>query len=143
METEIMEPENNVGGNIKQLRDILGISQNQLAMQSGISANTLRKVESQKTVDDKMLDKIAAGMGVPAELIKRYNHKDTVNYIVSNNTFDAKEQSDVMIGGQNEHNDNRVFNPVEKLTEVYERLLEEQKKNMQGEIDELRRKLGE
>lgn len=139
MEIEAKDTDGKIGKNIKQIREILGMSRTEVALRADMSAGTLAKIEQGMSVDDKILDKIAAAMEVPTELLRNYDHENTVNYIISNNTFEG--EADALIGSKND--DNRIFNPIEKVTELYERLLEEQKKNMQREIDELRKKLGE
>ena len=74
-------------------------------------------MEQSEQVDDEKLEQIASALGVTPEIIKNFNEDAEINLInnICNNQFD--NYSTAMVYQQ-------TLNPIEKVTELYERLLE-------------------
>ena len=99
-----------LGQKIIRIRELIGMKQETLATQLGVSQQTVSRIEQSPTVDDEKLQLIAEILGVTAEGIKAFNEEAIIQNI--NNTF----------------NDNAIqnqLNPLEKVVELYERLLRE------------------
>jgi len=103
------------GRNVKRIREILGIKQDALAMELGLSQQTISQLEQKEAIDKDMLEKIAKALKVSAEAIKNFNEETTVNFISS--TFNHHDNSSVY--------GNYTFNPIEKVIELYERMIKE------------------
>lgn len=107
------------GHNIKRIREILGVKQETLAAQLGLSQQAISALEQKERIDDKILEDVAKILNVPVESIRGFNEEAAVNYI---NTFSDHSKG--------EFNYQCTFNPLEKYVEameenkkLYERLL--------------------
>lgn len=82
------EDEVHLGNNIKHLMRALGITQSELADKLDIPPSHLCNLLHKADIDDAMLQKIAdaIGYGVSVDMIKSYNHDDTISYIFHNYT---------------------------------------------------------
>jgi len=82
-----------LGNNIKHLMKAFQLTQAELAFEMDIPNSHLCNILQQPDINDEMLQKIAGaiGHGVTAELIKNYNHDDTISYIINNNTQNIQE----------------------------------------------------
>lgn len=110
MRTESMATPHH-GRNVKRIREILGIKQEALAMDLGISQQAISALEQKEALDKDMLEKVANALKVPAEAIKNFDEQAVVTNI-SCNFHDFHDNASVF-----------QFNPVEKIVELYERLL--------------------
>ena len=111
------------GRNIKRFREILGIKQEALAFDMGVSQSSISDYESKETLDDKVLEKIAGFLKVPVEAIKNFDEEQAINVISNtiNNNDNATMTNPAIFNYQ------PSFNPVDKLVELYERMLQQQK----------------
>ena len=100
------------GRNVKRIREILGIKQDALAFDLGISQQAISLLEQRETLDKDTLEKVARIMKISPEAIRNFNEEATYNNI-ANNFHD------------NSHLINYQFNPIEKIIELYERLVKE------------------
>lgn len=112
------------GRNIKRFREILGIKQEALAYELDITQASVSKLESKEEIDDPTLQKIAEILKVPAEALKNFDEEQAVS--IFSNTFNTHDQSN----GVNVH-PTFNFNPVDKVMELFERLLESEKEKTQ------------
>lgn len=106
------------GRNVKRIREILGIKQDALALDLGLSQQAISQLEQKESIDKDLLEKIAKALKVTPEAIKSFNEQAVVNNI--NNTF---HDNSLLINYQ--------FNPIEKIVELYERLLQSEKEKME------------
>lgn len=112
------EEKKHIGRKITRIRELRGMKQDTLASKLKITQQAVSKIEQSASVDDEKLEKIAEALGVTADLIKEFR-EDAVfaNYIYDqNNTV------------------NQVyfqFNPVEKIVELYERLLQSEREKIE------------
>lgn len=69
-------------------------------------------MEQAETIEDEVLEKVAAVLGVSAEAIKNYNDEAVLNII--SNTFTSNDTSTL-----NAINYQPSFNPIDKIVELY------------------------
>jgi transcriptional regulator with XRE-family HTH domain len=99
-----------IGRKISRIRELRGMKQETLAAELGISQQAVSKMEQNERVEEEVLEKVAKALGVSSEVIKNFREESIfANYIYEqNNTV------------------NQIyfqFNPIEKVIELYERLL--------------------
>ena len=105
-----------IGRNISRIRELRGMKQEALAIAIGVSQQSVSNIEGSETVDDEKLEKIAEVLGVSAEAIKNYSDE-----VVLNNIQNNYEGSVINDGPTVNHN--CTFNPLDKVVELYERLV--------------------
>lgn len=105
------------GRNIKRLREMLGIKQESLAFDLGVSQATVSDYEQKEALDEKILEKVSQALKVPVEAIKNISDEATINYI---NTF-----NDTAINNGHFSPYNCTFNPLDKVVELYERMIKD------------------
>ena len=108
------------GRNVKRFREMLGIKQEALAFSLGEdwSQKKISQLEQKEIIDEPLLQQIAAVLKIPVEAFQNFDEEAAVNVI--SNTF-----GDHGIGFQ--RNDNCSFNPLDKMVELYERMLQQQR----------------
>jgi len=109
-----------IGRNISRIRELRGMKQEALAIAIGLSQQTVSNIEGSETVDDEKLNVIAEALGVSAEAIKNYSDENVLNII--NNNFTSHDSSTI-----NAINIQPNFNPLDKVVELYERLVQAEK----------------
>jgi transcriptional regulator with XRE-family HTH domain len=110
------------GQNVKRLREILGMKQEVLAQKIEQAQQTISRYEAKEKLEDELLEKIAKEMNIPVEAIKNFTEEGALNII--SNTF--HEGSFV---GNVTHYD-PTFNPIDKLVELYERIINEKEEKI-------------
>ncbi|MBB6330345.1 transcriptional regulator with XRE-family HTH domain [Chryseobacterium sediminis] len=110
------------GRNIKRFREMLGIKQEALAFELGDDWNQKKVslLEQKETVESDILVQVAQILKVPAEAIENFDEEQAVNII--SNTFTSNDTSTL-----NAINVQPTFNPLDKMVELYERMLVQQK----------------
>ena len=119
------------GRNVKRIREMLGIKQDALAFDLGLSQQAISALEQKEALDKDMLEKIAAVLKVPVEAIKNFDEQAAVNFI--SNTFNNNSHDTSTF---NVLNLNPTFNPIDKIIELYERMLKD-KTDMIEKLEEL------
>ena len=109
-----------IGRNISRIRELRGMKQEALATAIGVSQQSVSNIEGSETVDEERLQAIAEVLGVSAEAIKNYSDETVLNVI--NNTFTSHDNSTI-----NAINIQPNFNPLDKVVELYERLVQAEK----------------
>lgn len=104
------------GRNVKRIREILGVKQDVLALELGISQQAISALEQKEKIDEKILDDVAKILKVPVEAIKNFNEEAALNII--NNTFHDNSALNGILY-------NPTFNPIDKVVELYERMIKE------------------
>lgn len=102
------------GRNVRRFREMFGIKQDTLADLLGMSQQTVSRLESQEELDDTTLDKVAKALKIPAEAIRNFNDEAAINIISS--TLSAHDNAAVF-------NLYPTFNPIDKIVELYERVV--------------------
>ena len=123
------------GRNIRRTRIEKNMNQEGLSELVHLSQPAVSKYEKMKVIDDEMLQRFARALNVPFDYLKTLEeYSQTV--VFENNTVNNSEQSagwaNISMGivksdTEDSINDSRVnnFNPIDKITELYERLLKE------------------
>lgn len=120
IDTDMQTKKIHQGRNIKRFREMLGIKQEALAFELGDDWNQkkISLLEQKETVESDILAQVAKILKVPAEAIENFDEEQAVNII--SNTFN--DQSN----GYNYY-PTFTFNPLDKMIELYERMLQQQK----------------
>jgi transcriptional regulator with XRE-family HTH domain len=109
------------GRNIKRLREILDIKQETLAAALNMSQQNISLLEAKDVIDPAVLQDVAKALKVPVEAIKNFNEEATIYNIQHNH------EGSISNGNMNYQCN---FNPLDKVIELYERLLQvEREKN--------------
>jgi transcriptional regulator with XRE-family HTH domain len=123
------------GRNIKRFREMLGIKQETLAQELGDdwTQSKISHLETKETVDPTILDQVAKVLKVPVEAIKNFDEEAAIVNIQNN--YDG---STLNHSANYQYNYQPTFNPVDKVVELYERLLKEK----DAEIETLKKQAG-
>lgn len=119
METKYSKPKRHLGRNISRIREIRGMKQETLAEILGISQQKLSLIENTEELEDHKITEIAKALEVSAETIKNYSDEKVLSII--NNTFNSNDNATINGGGATNYYPS--FNPIDKVAELYERLL--------------------
>ena len=113
------------GHNIRRTRIEKNIKQEALSQLVNMSQSNVSKYESARVIDDEILQRFARALNVPFEYLKELE-ENAPSVIFQNNTVNNNEQAHgntTQMGYDNTNHNH--FNPVEKMAEIYERLLKE------------------
>ena len=125
MNTEIVDfqPKRHMGKNVRKIREYLGVKQEAIAIDLGMNQQDISKIEQQEEIENDLLEKIANSLGVTPEMIRNFD-LDRAIYNINNHCFNDNtfEQGSLGIVQQ--------FNPIEKIVELYERLLKSEKEKI-------------
>ncbi|MEO8534148.1 MAG: helix-turn-helix transcriptional regulator [Flavobacterium sp.] len=108
-----------IGRNISRIRELKGMKQEALAMAIGVSQQTVSNFEASETIEENKLIEIAKALEVTIEAIMNFSEEAVFNYF---NTFN---ESNGNFFGNN--NTTCTFNPLDKVVELYERLVQAEK----------------
>ncbi|MBW8198908.1 helix-turn-helix domain-containing protein [Flagellimonas abyssi] len=111
---------NHIGRKISRIRELRGMKQETLAEELGISQQAVSNIENSEKVDDAKLEEIARALGVTKEGIENFSEETVLNII--SNTFTSNDSSTI-----NAINVQPNFNPLDKVVELYERLVQAEK----------------
>ncbi|WP_111309755.1 MULTISPECIES: helix-turn-helix domain-containing protein [Flavobacteriaceae] len=115
---------NHIGRKISRIRELRGMKQETLAEELGISQQAVSKIEQSETIEDDKLEQIANVLGVTKEGIENFSDEAVFNII--NNTYN-NNSSDNSTLISSSVNYQPTFNTVEKIVELYERLVQAEK----------------
>ncbi|WP_338648493.1 helix-turn-helix transcriptional regulator [Flavobacterium sp. KS-LB2] len=113
-----------IGRNISRIRELRGMKQEALAIAIGISQQSVSNIEASETIDEEKLQAIAEVLGVSAEAIKNYSDEAVFN-IIGNTYHNTSSDNSTLIASS--MNYQPTFNTVEKIIELYERLVQAEK----------------
>jgi transcriptional regulator with XRE-family HTH domain len=121
-------PEHKVheGRNVKRFREMLGIKQEAMAMELGEDW-TQRKIsllEAKETIEPAQLQQISAVLKIPVEAFQNFDEESAINVI--SNTFTSNDASTL-----NAINPYCTFNPLDKVMELFERLLASEREKVE------------
>jgi transcriptional regulator with XRE-family HTH domain len=116
--TSMSEKPVHEGRNVKRIREILGVKQDALAVDLGLTQQAVSQLEQKEALDTVMLEKIAAVLKVPVDAIKNFDEQAAINIISTN--FNSHDHS--TMNGVNYY---PTFNPIDKIVELYERMLKD------------------
>lgn len=112
------------GENVRFFRDVmLGWSQEYFASKMNIHQSDVSKLENQEVISEDKLKQIAKIFGIDANALQYRNLKNKAKTYI----FEL----------QGDYNVSKIINPLEKVSELYERLLKEKEQ----QIEELKSRL--
>ncbi|EIJ38781.1 putative transcriptional regulator [Galbibacter orientalis DSM 19592] len=100
---------NHIGRKISRIRELRGMKQEALAMELGISQQSVSLIEQSETIEDEKLEQVAKVLGVTSEAIKNFSEESVLN-IMSNTFHDNSVLNGVLY--------NPTFNPIDKIMEL-------------------------
>ncbi len=105
---------------------MLGMKQEALAYELGEGWNQKKVslLEQKDIIEDPLLEQIASLLKVPVEAIKNFDEEKAVNVISNTATFENCQQPAFF-------NHNPTFNPIEKIIELYEKLVASEKEKVE------------
>lgn len=94
METETPEKKKiHEGRNAKRWREVMGVTQIDLADFLGVSQQTVSRIEDKKEIEPETLNKIAEKIGVKPEIIKTKEPATALASVINNVTISDSPQS--------------------------------------------------
>ncbi|MBF7092110.1 helix-turn-helix transcriptional regulator [Flavobacterium sp. ALJ2] len=105
-----------IGRNISRIRELKGMKQEALAFAIGLTQQSVSNIEASENVDEEKLIEVAKALGVSVEAIKNFTEENVINYF--NNIYD---------NGVFNTGNYCNFNPLDKVVELYERLVQAEK----------------
>ncbi|OXB08982.1 transcriptional regulator [Flavobacterium plurextorum] len=118
--------QNHIGRKISRIRELKDMKQEALAQALGTSQQTVSAIENSETIDDAKLEEVAKALGVSAEAIKNFTEENMINYF---NSFYDNSTSTGINGIFNPTH--CTFNPLDKVIELYERMLQSEKEKVE------------
>ncbi|WP_433834926.1 helix-turn-helix domain-containing protein [Flavobacterium anhuiense] len=111
-----------IGRQISRIRELKDMKQEALAQALGVSQQSVSTMENSETIEDAKLEEVAKALGVSVEAIKNFTEENMINYF--NNFYD----NSVSNGTNGMFNPSHcTFNPLDKVVELYERLVQAEK----------------
>ena len=108
-----------IGKNISRVRSLRGIKQEALATDLNTTQTEISQIEQSVSIENDLLERIAKALNVTSDVLRNFDENAafyTINNNVENNTF---HESSIAI--------QQEFNPLDKIIELYERLLQSEK----------------
>ena len=104
---------------------MLGIKQDALAADLGDDWNQqkISLLEQKETIDAPLLQQISAALKIPVEAFQNFDEEQAINVI--SNTINNNDTA--TMNNPSVFNYQPSFNPIEKMVELYERMLQQQK----------------
>ncbi len=107
----------NHGANVRRWREWRNVNQDVLAEQIGVSQATLSGYEKRDKLEIEILEKIAKALNIPVEAITELGNDASINIV---NAYDNSGSI----------NYSPTFNPLDKIVELYDKLLEAEKEKV-------------
>ncbi|MDA6071164.1 helix-turn-helix transcriptional regulator [Flavobacterium sp. AC] len=117
---------NHIGRKISRIRELKDMKQEALAQALGTNQQAISAIENSETIDDGKLADIAKALGVSVEAIKNFTEENMISYF--NNFYDNSISNGVNGIFSPSH---CSFNPLDKVIELYERMLQAEKEKVE------------
>lgn len=111
---------NHIGRKISRIRELRGMKQETLAEAMGISQQSVSQLEQSESVETEKLEKVAQALGVTKEGIENFSEEAIFNIISNTYNNTSNDNSSLIASSLNYQ---PTFNTVEKIVDLYERLL--------------------
>jgi len=110
------------GRNVKRFREMLGMKQEALAIELGgdWTQKRVSLLEQKDQIDTAILDEVAKALKIPVDAIQNFDEAQAVNVIA--NTFNERSFENAFA-----NNCTFNFNPLDKMVDLYERMIQQQK----------------
>lgn len=121
--------QNHIGRKIGRIRELRGMKQEALAMELGISQQSVSLIEQSETIEDDKLEQVAKVLGVTKEAIENFSDEAVFNII--GNTVTNHDNSSLFAYQPTFNPINKIIEQSEKIEELYKKLLlAEKEKNI-------------
>jgi transcriptional regulator with XRE-family HTH domain len=110
-----------IGRNISRIRELREMKQEALAMAMGISQQAVSNMENSDTIEEDKLFEVAKALGVTPQAISNFSEDAVFNFF--NNFYDSSSSQ----GNSFNQGMFATFNPLDKVVELYERLVQAEK----------------
>jgi len=117
---------NHIGRKISKMRELRGMKQEALAIAMGVSQQTVSNIENSSEIEESKLEEIAKALGVSCEAIRAFSEEAVFNFFSSIHDNDFTNSQGTTFG-----TNVGTFNPIDKIVELYERLVEAEKEKNQ------------
>ena len=114
-----------IGQNVQRVRVYLGVKQDALADELGITQQEVSRIEKQEFIDERMLLNIADVLCISPEVIRNFDLERAIKNIC-NSDYEA-----TVLGRKSENEDELQLKMVEKIFELYERLLKSEREKIE------------
>ena len=128
---------NHIGRKISRIRELRGMKQEALAEELGMSQQSVSHLEQSEFIEDEKLEKVAKALGVTKEGIENFSEEAVFN-IISNTFHNTSSDNSTLIASSLNYQPS--FNTVDKIVELYERLVEAEKEKVKYLEELLNRK---
>lgn len=132
METTYRVNRGHLGYNVKRLREILGVKQEDLAERMHLTQQSVSKLENKEDLDNETLEKIANAMNIPADAIKNFTDEGTV-HIISNTFSENVSVNDYAAS----INNSPINNPIDRIIQLYDEKVALYERMLQSEKDKV------
>jgi transcriptional regulator with XRE-family HTH domain len=124
------------GKNVRRFREMLGMKQDALALAMGDDWNQqkISLLEQREVIDPSILEQVAKVLKINPEAIRNLTEEGPIN-IFSNTFSDFKDSASASA-----MNYQCTFNPLDKVIELYERMLKEKDSLIEKLINERNKK---
>ena len=118
---EATEKKIHQGRNVKRFREMLGLKQEALAAELGEewTQKKISLLEAKQEIEPQLLEQVAKVLKVPKEAIENFDEERAINII--SNTVNNNDNAT----GNSLFNYYPTINPVDKIIELYERMLKD------------------
>jgi transcriptional regulator with XRE-family HTH domain len=110
-----------IGRKISRIRELKDMKQEALAQALGTNQQAISAMENSENIDEDKLKEIAKALGVTVEAIKNFSEENVINY------FNTIYDNDFSYSNGAIQSNNCSFNPLDKVVELYERLVQAEK----------------
>ncbi|MEO8535597.1 MAG: helix-turn-helix transcriptional regulator [Flavobacterium sp.] len=117
---------NHIGRKISRIRELKDMKQEALAQALGTNQQAISAMENSETIDDEKLSQVAKALGVSVEAIKNFTEENMISYF--NNFYDNSSSNGINGMFNPTH---CTFNPLDKVIELYERLVQAEKEKLE------------
>lgn len=114
---------NHIGRKISRIRELKDMKQEALAQALGVSQQTVSTIENSETIEEERLVEVAKALGVSIEAIKNFTDENMITYF--NNFYD----NSFAHGATSPYY--CTFNPIDKVVELLERMLQAEKEKVE------------
>ena len=105
------------GQNVKLLRLIFNIKQDTLADSLDLSQQSVSRLEAKEKIDEETIEKIAALLKIPVEIIKKLNNELIINFLME--TYcDSSEK----VAKESDYQ--KIIHHLESITEMLKKKIE-------------------
>lgn len=122
---------NHIGRKISRIRELKDMKQEALAQAMGTNQQAISVIENSETIDEEKLIEVAKALGVSVEAIKNFSEEGVFNYFNTFTDNDFSNSQGVNLGTNHNPNHNCTFNPLDKVVELYERLVLAEKEKVE------------